>query len=483
VAENLRKPGGRIPNPDPNAPAGSTIERPPFTFGAKSQKRLLEAAELIRFYNTVGRTLTPANLQYNTVIKDFTEQWKALKTRKEGEDPEVPVISKALPIIKWTEAFDDFLNRAVGARTIPLAYVSRELVDPPDGLANRAIGKPHTLEHGSVEGDMIARASHTHALFRDDNATVYYFLEEATRGTPYAASLKPFQRTKNGRGALESIRKQYAGKDKWDAEIKRQDDLLHNRVWKGQSNFSLEKFVVQHRNAFDSMTQCAQHVQFQLPNEYTRVGYLLDAIQTSDAGLQAAIAAIRTDHGPTGKLNNFEDAATYLLPYCPVQKKRSANNKRDHENIISDVTADVSAGFGSKPGIGKSGVHLRYYTQSEYQKLTGDQKKELRAWRESGGGSKGKKDKGGKPTKTAKKDNSIAAAISKEVAKQLKKDSEEEDMDALIMSLQSNSAESANTDMPAPTPKKTRFEATSTTQVNTSALKSILRRVKNTGGK
>jgi hypothetical protein len=58
--------------------------------------------------------------------------------------------------------------------------------------------------------------------------------------------MKPFQRAKNGREAYLSIRNQYAGKDKWEAEIKQQDDLLHNREWKGQSNFTLEKFVSQH---------------------------------------------------------------------------------------------------------------------------------------------------------------------------------------------------------------------------------------------
>ena len=46
VADNLRNPGGRVPNPDPGAPAGATIARPPFVFGAKSQKRLLVATKL-----------------------------------------------------------------------------------------------------------------------------------------------------------------------------------------------------------------------------------------------------------------------------------------------------------------------------------------------------------------------------------------------------------------------------------------------------
>ena len=46
----------------------SNLRRPPggvgaFTFGAKSQKRLLLACHLVRYYNTVGRTLTAANMQ------------------------------------------------------------------------------------------------------------------------------------------------------------------------------------------------------------------------------------------------------------------------------------------------------------------------------------------------------------------------------------------------------------------------------------
>ena len=100
-----------------------------------------------------------------------------------------------------------------------------------------------------MEGDLIARAAHTHARFRDDNSVVYYHLEEATRGTSYAASIKPFQRGKDGRAAWKALTSQHAGKDKWEAEIKCQEQLLHTRVWKGQSNFSLENFISQHRNA------------------------------------------------------------------------------------------------------------------------------------------------------------------------------------------------------------------------------------------
>ena len=79
--------------------------------------------DLIRYYQTVGRDLTAANIQLNQVMSNFEIQWKALKERKDEDDPDVPKITKALPIIKWTEAFQDFLNRVIGARMIPLAYV------------------------------------------------------------------------------------------------------------------------------------------------------------------------------------------------------------------------------------------------------------------------------------------------------------------------------------------------------------------------
>ena len=204
-----------------------------------------------------------------------------------------------------------------------------------------------------MEGELIARALHTHALFRDDNSVVYYHLEEATRGTSYAASIRPFQKVKNGRGAWKALTSQYAGKDKWEAEIKCQEQLLHTRIWKGQSNFSLENFISQHRNAYVSMQASAEHVQYQLPNKHSRVGFLLEAIQCSDPGLQAAMASIKTDNGPEGMRNNFEATAAHLLPYDPVAKKRSSGQKRGSAQISSVM--DPSPTTTKKPSIGKLG--------------------------------------------------------------------------------------------------------------------------------
>ena len=69
-----------------------------------------------------------------------------------------------------------------------------------------------------------------------------------------------------------ALMNQYVVDDKWEAEIKKQDNLLHTCIWKGQSSFLLESFVSQHRNTYVSMQQCAEHVEYQLPNEHTCMG-------------------------------------------------------------------------------------------------------------------------------------------------------------------------------------------------------------------
>ena len=355
-------------------------------------------------------------------------------------------------------------------RTIPLAYVIRQEVDVPVVPPTQANNKPHSTVYGSIEVELVARTSHDHELYREDNASVYYHLEEATRGTTYAASIKPYQRNKDGRGAWTALTSQYAGQDKWEAEIKRQDDLLHTRVWKGQNSFPLEGFIAQHRNAYVSMQQCADHVSYQLPNEHTRVGYLLEGIQCSDAGLQAAMASVRTDTDPDGMRNRFEKAAAHLLPYDPAAKKRAAatNNKRNAAQISSveiddtTLTAEASSTTAAKKqSIGKTGVHLRYHTPSEYDNLTNEQKDELREWRKANPSKKknNQNDKKGKSNKSVKRQ--LASVVAKELKKFAKNEIEEEkettDLQAQIASMVQNAVKEQLALPPAPpaaAPKK-----------------------------
>ena len=177
---------------------------------------------------------------------------------------------------------------------------------------------------------------------------------------------------------------QYVGKDKWQKELKKQENFIHTHIWKGNSNTTLETFVSKHRAAHVSMARCGENVPYQLPNERTRVTHLLDAIRTSDPQLQAALANIRADDSDEGKMNDFEAMAAYILPHDPVASKRSSSKRALHEISAMDLGETK----------GKSGVEYRYYKPSEYSSLSDDQKEELRVFRRTKGSAN--KNKGGK---------------------------------------------------------------------------------------
>ena len=128
----------------------------------------------------------------------------------------------------------------------------------------------------------------------------------------------------------------------------------------------MKKFISQHCNAFVSIQQCDVHVKFQLPNEYSRVGYLLDAIKRTDASLQASMALVCNDDDPaTGKRSDFKVTATCLLPHDTMAKK---HNKKPYCHRGAEIySIDYS---NIKSEVGTRGVFLRYHKRNEHLKLT-----------------------------------------------------------------------------------------------------------------
>ena len=74
-------------------------------------------------------------------------------------------------------------------------------------------------------------------------------------------------------------------------------------------------------------------------------------------------------------LNDFKSVVAFLLPHCPVKKKRGA--KRTSAQIPTTVASSPKDKTGNdgknvmfKPAYGKTGVELRYYKLKEWNKLT-----------------------------------------------------------------------------------------------------------------
>jgi hypothetical protein len=74
-----------------------------------------------------------------------------------------------------------------------------------------------------------------------------------------------------------------------------------------------------HRQAFITLTECAEHLPVNVPNECSRVTHLMESIQSTDPTILAALAAVRQDE--TDKRVNFESSFAYQVVVCPVEAK------------------------------------------------------------------------------------------------------------------------------------------------------------------
>ena len=185
------------------------------------------------------------------------------------------------------------------------------------------------------------------------------------------------------------------------------------------------------------MQASAEHVQYQLSNQHSRVGFLLEAIQCSDPGLQPAMASIKTDNGLEGMRNNFEATDSHLLPYDPIAKKRSGGRKTGSAQISSVM--DRSPAPKKKPSIGKTGVRLCYYKTGEYRNKSNEQKGELKEWRANNpntfkAGSKKTKKEAPKKSRSSMK-KQVASLVEASLNKSVKFDDQVNDEEKHIMSM------------------------------------------------
>ena len=360
---------------------------PPVPIPAKSSSRLSIASKAYEYYSTIDRIPTPPNMHYTNVLKKFHIEWKAICEAADRDfELKLPVLSKNNPPLKWCDSMKHYLHSKYGSRKIPLDYVIREatqvLPESQDPLQN---GQPYGSS-GSVLGELVNRASQNHPLFKQDNEEVFTLIEQAARSSSYISTVKTFDRRKDGRGAWRALIQAHISEDKWESICKENSKWLITSKWNGKK-FALESFIGMHRTKHEQMREASVNIQFQLPNEHTRVGYLLDAIETDSPQLHAAMAKVDSD--PVVR-SNFELAAAMLIPKDPFTKNE-ANKKKVVTFAVSCVDGDGgdSSKTASKNGRGpKTGVDLRWHSPEEFSQLSNAQKAELSTWQKSPEGKK-----------------------------------------------------------------------------------------------
>lgn len=363
---------------------------PPVSVPAKCTSRLLIASMAHQYYRETARAITPVNMHFTNVLKSFHLEWKAIqKLAAKDVELKLPVLSKNCPPMKWCESMKLYFDATFGVRNIPLSYVIRESANVTPEVDDPLAPSSSYGSSGSVLSDMISRSSHTHALFKQDNSQVFSLIEQAARNTSYISTIKTFERRKDGRGAWLAMLQAHVTDNKWEIILQENSKWLLNSKWNGKK-YALEMFIGQHRIKYEQMKEAAQSVQYQLPNQHTRVGYILNAIESDDPSLHAAMAAVEGDNAIRA---DFELAAGKLIPKDPYARNQSQKEQKSVSFNISCTDGDKQTETVSKNGRGaKTGVDLRWHTKESYAALSREQRNELAAWKRSSEGMKATED-------------------------------------------------------------------------------------------
>ena len=93
--------------------------------------------------------------------------------------------------MKWSKPIKDYLSKARGLSLALLSYVIRK---PKVTLLLllQAVGKPHSIEFGSTEEDIVYMVSYSHPWCKSNNKKVYFVIEEAMQGNSHVTTIKPF---------------------------------------------------------------------------------------------------------------------------------------------------------------------------------------------------------------------------------------------------------------------------------------------------
>ncbi len=184
-----------------------------------------------------------------------------------------------------------------------------------------------------------------------NNGAVFDMIKSTVHGHNVAATIAPFCCARDGHGALLALQSQHAGKAIYDQLVKEAENVLKNQQWSGTTSANLSQHMGLHQKAFISLSECAEHIPVEVPNDCARVMYLLDSFTTIDPSVLAAIVAVCQNDA--NKRVNFENAFTFLAPLCPVAAKAATKGRISFDAKVSSTNIKAQAGLGGdckKPG-------------------------------------------------------------------------------------------------------------------------------------
>ena len=293
---------------------------------------------------------------------------------------------------KTMEAILEYLRSYLGDHKIPLAYVVRKDATVP--------AADPTGGYFTIQDEMIARAKHftlgagdvqtPDPTYVANREKVWEIIVKITREHTCWTYVKPAQRTRDGRKAYLDLYQHFLGPNNVDNMAAMAEDKLKTTVYSGeQRRWDFEKFINVHKTQHSVMEGLKEHGYTGIDNR-SKVRFLLDGIKTDKfdtvKALIMANSALR---------NDFDGCVTLYQDFI----KQSTKGKSTPTVGISEIK---TSGGGVKRK-SDAVVEDRYYTKSEYDALSAEQKKALASKRVKRGhkpGARDSKTKKGHSTKS-----------------------------------------------------------------------------------
>ena len=359
----------------------------PVIIPVTTMKKLKAASMAVKYFTWCQYPLTVENMTWDSihliseVMKGYSLKVKStlekplLKLRGNGKFP------------WWCEKNISEMCNQIGIREIPLLYLMRPKSIPgtPPKLLE---GLPYSAEYPSVEETIIAFATHSHPLVREDKKLLFSKLEDAWQGTELDSVItEKMRKIKDGSMLYAQALKEYAGPDKWEGIIEGQEAIFKNNKFTGTgTKYTLNNHGNKHRIAYSRLEIASKQsvVSYNLPSMAQRVNHFIESIDCDDRDLCSRIQIIKSETGPDRKGNSIDATLQFLLPVDPVFLRRK---KEPRAHQTKGKTAGVSS-INVQSGKGKTGVDLRWHAPAEYAKLTQEQRVEHATWMRSAEGSK-----------------------------------------------------------------------------------------------
>ena len=381
ICNNVRKPSGTVDQPgwvpppfNPQNLTAPQVPKPGHEIPYLCEHRLKLAAYGAKLYAFVGRDTITADMLTKMRLREFRNHQNVVDNHIDPDS--LPEISKTFTLAKFLDQFPTYLRDLMGVDKVALSYIVRDNDVPPSSLPPLLTSKPYGAPHTSLMDELVAYAPLSGTSFEADNARVYTLLVKHLAGSAALVSTTRWQSRRNGREAFKDLVLHHLSTANWEKIIEKGERMLSDRKWNGRnSRYPLKSHINRHREAFNELVKASKKVQYNPPNETSRVRYLLTSIDSPDPALVSCKTNIR---GCSVKNHDFEKAADFILINCPETK--SDGNFRQNISGVKSEPKYFNKKQNSKTGkvnIGpKTGVEIRYYKRDEWLKLPKEQQEE-----------------------------------------------------------------------------------------------------------